>query len=565
VRAWPQSGVEYLWRAATGGQIRSRPAMGPEGTIYALSEDSFLYAWVSGGSLTWKHDLGWIPWDCLSVSEDGTIYAGLKNADFIAVNPHGGRLWTVRLDGLPAGDPAIARDGTVLVGTSAGTLVAFSHLARREWSVTLPGAITAAPVIDGAGSIYLVAADRRLYALTPWGEFKWSLPFSAAPGAPAIAADGTVVLGTEGGEIVAVSPSGDVQWRTRLGAPVSGVAVDALRIVAGTSAGRVVGYSTEGRELWRRETAKPVSAPPLLVGDRVILSARDGSIIAVDPARGVVSSLAQGAAGGASLVDNGVLLVGGRDWIVSALGTSDSGSFPSGPDSAPWPQAGHDARHSGRTDAAPGAGNGALLDANPDYLYLQSLMSAPGRDGIRLFLSDVGGRVASRSLGKSTWYTVRMLENVAGFGLVSQARLNQKLVNDFPDLRAEAAGLLGRVGSAGSRDALVRAVGAETDSVALAAEIRALGAIASDGDGGSLRAILKAFTLRASQPPDSRLASAVVESVSRIAAYEGAIAEPSAIQALLSISRGDYDPTVKAAALSVLQGHLKMDILFQEE
>ncbi|MGA2641320.1 MAG: PQQ-binding-like beta-propeller repeat protein, partial [Spirochaetia bacterium] len=48
--AWPQSAA-YLWRAATGGQIRSRPAVGSDGTTYALSEDSFLYAWVSGGSL----------------------------------------------------------------------------------------------------------------------------------------------------------------------------------------------------------------------------------------------------------------------------------------------------------------------------------------------------------------------------------------------------------------------------------------------------------------------------------------------------------------------------------
>jgi len=539
--------------------------MGPDGTAYALSEDSFLYAWVSRGSMLWKHDLGWIPWDCLAVSPDGTVYAGLKNADFIAVNPHGGRIWTFRLDGLPAGDPAITEDGTVLVGTSAGTLVALSHLGRREWSVTLPGAVTGQPAIDGAGSIYVVAADRRLYALTPWGEFKWSLPFNAAPGAPGIAADGTVVLGTDGGEIVAVSPAGNVQWRMSLGAPVQGVAVDAAQIVAVTSGGRVIGFSSEGRELWRREAARPMRAPPLIDENLVILTAQDGSIIAMDPAHGVFSSLTPGAAGGASVSDDGVILVGGRDWIVSAIDTPGSMSLARGSSSAPWPQPGHDIMHSGRTDAAFRSDNGALLDGNPDYLYLQGLLSVSGREGIQLFLSDVGTRVASRSLGKSTWYAVRMLENVAGLGLVSQARLNQKLVNDFPDLRAEAAGLLGRVGSTSSRTALLRALGAETDGVALAAEIRALGAIASDADDRSLRSILQAFTHRASWSPDSRLASAVVDSIARIAVYEGTIAEPLAITTLLSISRGSYDPAVRAAALSVLHGDLKMDILNQEE
>ena len=76
-----------------------------------------------------------------------------------------------------------------------------------------------------------------------------------------------------------------------------------------------------------------------------------------------------------------------------------------------------------------------------------------------------------------------MLENVVGTGLINRSRQNQKLVNDFPDLRAAAAGLLARVGSTASRAALLDAVNAETDGVALAAEIRALGAIASDGDG----------------------------------------------------------------------------------
>jgi outer membrane protein assembly factor BamB len=564
VPAWPQAAPAYLWRAATGGQIRSRPAVGPDGTAYALSEDSFLYAWVSGGSLLWKHDLGWIPWDCLAVSPDGTVYAGLKNADFIAVNPRGGRLWTVRLDGLPAGDPAVTQDGAVLVGTSAGTLAAYSHLGRRVWAVTLPGAITAQPVIDGAGSIYVVAADRRLYALTPWGEFKWSLPFSAAPGAPAISSDGSIVLGTDRGELFSVNPAGAIAWRKSLGAPVKGVAANALQVVASTNGGRVAGFSVEGKELWRREAGRAVGAPPLLDEGRVILTALDGFILAVDPATGKVSTLAQGTAGGACLAPGGNVLVGGRDWIVSALEAPYERPVSAGTEASPWPQAGHDAMHSGRTDAAPRAGNDALLEANPDYLYLQGLLGSPGREGIRLFLSDVGSRVASRSLGKSTWYTVRMLENVAGLGLVTQSRLNQKLVNDFPDLRAEAAGLLGRVGSTSSRDALVRAARAETDGVALAAEIRALGAIASDGDGASLSAILQAFARRAALAPDSRLAAAVVDSIARITVYEGA-AGPDAITTLVAISRGGYDPAVKAAALSVLHGDLKMDILNQEE
>ena len=51
----------------------------------------------------------------------------------------------------------------------------------------------------------------------------------------------------------------------------------------------------------------------------------------------------------------------------------------------------------------------------------------------------------------------------------------------------------------------------------------------------------------------------------RIALYEGTLSEPSAVTALLTISRGGYDPSVRAAAQSILQGDLKIDILNEEE
>ena len=221
--------------------------------------------------------------------------------------------------------------------------------------------------------------------------------------------------------------------------------------------------------------------------------------------------------------------------------------------------------HTGRSPERPVTGGGLVLETNPDYLYLQSLSSFPGRDGVQLVLSEIDRRVSSRSLGKSRWYVVRMLERIVGLGLVTQVRQNQKLVNDFPDLRAAAAGLLARVGSTGSRSALLQVVASETDGVALAAEVQALGAIASDSDGASLRAAVRAFTSRTRQAPDNRLASAMVDAVGRIAVYEGSISDSSAISALLAVSTGAYDASIRAAAGSILQGDLKAYILNSEE
>ncbi|HEY9595779.1 MAG TPA: PQQ-binding-like beta-propeller repeat protein, partial [Spirochaetia bacterium] len=422
------AGPAYLWRAATGGQIRSRPAIGPDGTVYALSEDSFLYAWVPGGSLKWKHNLGWIPWDSLAIGDDGTVYAGLKNGDFLAVNPRGGRLWTVKLDGVPAGDPAISRDGTVLVGTSAGTLAAFSHLGRRVWAVTLPGAVNGSPVVDGAGTIYVAAADRRLYALTPWGRFKWSAPFATAPLAPAVASDGTLVVGTEGGELVGVSTAGDVLWRAALDGPVVGVATESAQVVAATSDGRIFGLSADGKPLWKTAAGKRVSAPPAAAPSGTLVTADDGTLLFYDPARGPVS-IRLTAAGPAVVASDGTILVGGRDWIVYAVDPKDAGlPGPLVSPSAPWPQAGHDPMHTGRTTAVSPADNEALLEASPDYLYLQGLLGAGGREGVQLFLSEVVQRVATRTLAGSRWYVARQLEGVVGYGLTTQVRQGPRLL-----------------------------------------------------------------------------------------------------------------------------------------
>ena len=558
--------LSILWRYATGGQIRSRPAVAAEGTIYAASEDGFLYAWDPGGNLLWKSDLGWLPWDCLALSGDGTIYTGLKNNYFLAINPSGRPLWRFHLDGLPAGDPAVAADGTVYVGTTSGTLAALSHLGRLQWSITLPGAITRAPAVDGAGTIYLVAADRRLYALTQWGEFKWSLPIPNVPTALAIAAAGTVLVGTVEGSLIAVHPSGDIAWRFSTGARIAGVSAGAGQIVVASSNGQVVGLTDKGTQLWKLVIGKHIEAAPLLGNPAPYELAADGTLLPLDPARTGADSFEVGTFGSIVLGRDGTFYVGGRDWILYAIGaprpagTSDTAHSPArrpvaaaGPPPAAWPQEGHDEGHSGRTDAGPPGGNEALLNAIPDFLYLQSLAAVDNRDMILSLLAKIRDRIDDHSIGKSTWYVVRLLEQLSAEGLLNPIYRNMKVINSFPEARSEAARLLGLVGSTRSRHALIQVIANEYDSVALSSEIEALGFLASDSDGASSRAISAALSRAGMSPPNYRIANAVLDALERISAYEGGAGEPSATAAILALSGGDFPQQIRSRALSVLR------------
>lgn len=577
--------LSILWRYATGGQIRSRPAVAADGTIYAASEDGFLYAWDPGGGLQWKCDLGWLPWDCLALGGDGTIYAGLKNNDFVAINPNGHLLWRFHLGGLPAGDPAVAADGTVYVGTAGGTLVSLSHLGRPQWTITLPGAITRAPAVDGAGTIYLVAADRRLYALTQWGDFKWSLPLAAVPTALAVAPEGRVLVGTAEGSVIAVNPSGDIAWRYSTGSRIAGVSAGAGQIAAAASGGQVIGLSDKGTQLWKIVTAKRIETAPLMGGSPLRggspLSefATDGTLLLIDPARPGADSFAVGTFGSIVLSHDGTFYVGGRDWILYALGvprpagtsageTDSSGARDStaaggaksagyggagGRQPGAWPQEGHDEAHSGRTDAGPPGGNEALLSTIPDYLYLQSLAAVDNRDILLLLLAGIRERIEDHSIGKSTWYVVRLLEQFSGEGLLNPVYRNMRVINNFPDVRTEAARLLGLVGSTRSRQALIQVIGNEYDPIALSAEIEALGSLASDSDGSSSRAVAAALSRAGMSPPDDRIAAAALDALERIDAYEGGTGEPAAVAALFAIYRGDFPQQIRSRALTVLR------------
>jgi outer membrane protein assembly factor BamB len=539
----------FAWRFATGGQIRSRPAVAQDGTVYAIAEDSYLYALSPSGALAWKADLGWLPGDCLAVSPDGMIYAGLKNRDLVAFTPRGVVAWREHFNGLFVADPLIAPDGTVYIGVAPATLISLSESGRKQWSITLPGSLIGAPIMDGAGTIYLVASDRRLYSLTQWGEFRWSLPLLAQPTTTAIARDGTVLVGTEDGEVIAVNPNGDMLWSRAVNAPVTGVSVGVDEIVAATADGGLVGLSAAGQALWRESAGSRLDTSPLIRGSGLLAFALDGTLLLLHQPVGVIERFNVGTAGAAVLAQDGSVYLGGRDWVLYAF------SRPAGTEriTGPWPQAGHDEQHSGRTPFGPPGGIDAVLNATPDYLYLESLAGSGNHEQTQLFLSEVRSRVDGGSLGKSTWYVVRILEQLAGTGLIDPEYRNQKVINDLPDVRAAAASLLGAVGSAGSRWALIRVANAETDRFALSAEIRALGNLAFDGDGSSARTIAAAFVRAGSTPADNRLAAETVDALGRIASSTGLMTPPAA-QTLFAISRGPYLEQIRTAALAALEG-----------
>ena len=82
-------------------------------------------------------------------------------------------------------------------------------------SFTVVGsALTGAPAVAPDGSIYIGSTDRSLYAFAPDGTLRWSFPTVGLIDtcSPAIADDGTVYFGSNDGLLYALRPDGTRRW-----------------------------------------------------------------------------------------------------------------------------------------------------------------------------------------------------------------------------------------------------------------------------------------------------------------------------------------------------------------
>jgi hypothetical protein len=124
-----------LWQTNTS--CFNSLASGPDGTIYAASQDTYLYAYEPlTGSLKWKWTNSTRLENSPSVDYDGTIYIGSEV--LYAIHPSGSKMWEFDIHGRStsiynpqlalvfASSPSIGANGMVYVGSNDGYLYAIS-------------------------------------------------------------------------------------------------------------------------------------------------------------------------------------------------------------------------------------------------------------------------------------------------------------------------------------------------------------------------------------------------------------------------------------------------------
>jgi hypothetical protein len=109
------------------------------------------------------------------------------------------------------------------------------------------------------------------------------------------------------------------------------------------------------------------------------------------------------------------------------------------------------------------------------------------------------------------------LSSLAGEGVLTQARTNGRLTNDYPQVRAEACRLLGMINSPESRDTLTKIALAEKESWVAASAIKSLGEISQDESDEAVATIAWVEKKYAVINPSSSLAFEILNAYEKLA------------------------------------------------
>ena len=226
-----------IWRFKTGDEIRSSPAVGPNGTIYIGSLDGRLYAIKPNGDLKWSFNIGDTIFSSPAIGPDGrVIYIGASDGYLYAFNASGTLKWKFFGAGKIVSSPSIGHDGiehVVYFGSTAAHLYAVAaDNGDLKWSFPTKAEVYASPAIGKDGKIYFGECrveeaeeyNFKFYCLNPDGTQNWS--FTDGTGfysSPAIGPDGLIYVGSWDGVFMAFNPDGTVNWSVRPGPPFADI------------------------------------------------------------------------------------------------------------------------------------------------------------------------------------------------------------------------------------------------------------------------------------------------------------------------------------------------------
>jgi outer membrane protein assembly factor BamB len=185
------------WRFVTGGHVASAPAVMPDGTVIAGSQDDLIYAIAPNGVKRWDFRAGGDVEAAATIGEDGTIYIGSDDRKMYALGSDGSLRWALTTGGDIRASAALG-NGMIYVGSFDSLLYAIRFDGTLAWTFRSGDRILSSALVDAKGAVLFGSQDDRLYALEPDGRLRWSVELGGdIDSSPALASDGTIFVGSD--------------------------------------------------------------------------------------------------------------------------------------------------------------------------------------------------------------------------------------------------------------------------------------------------------------------------------------------------------------------------------
>jgi len=198
--------------------------------------------------------------------------------------------------------------------------------ARIAWSFKTAQGINSSAAVAADGTILFGSDDFYLYAVYPNGDLKWRYNTSNwVRSSPAIDTNGVVYVASSNGILHAVNPDGSMRWNfstsgvIELGSPVIGYNGD---IYIGSGDGYLYALTPDGKEHWRYFTGGAVNSSPAVGNDGTIYVGSDsGLLFAMDPSGSMNWSFPTGAPikSSPTIAGDGTVYFGCEDFYLYAL------------------------------------------------------------------------------------------------------------------------------------------------------------------------------------------------------------------------------------------------------
>ncbi|MDR1429176.1 MAG: HEAT repeat domain-containing protein [Spirochaetaceae bacterium] len=192
----------------------------------------------------------------------------------------------------------------------------------------------------------------------------------------------------------------------------------------------------------------------------------------------------------------------------------------------------------------------SYLQQSVELMVIREQSHADSREMKLLALQYIGEAIER---GNTSREIRDALEYMGLEGVLNQARENNRLVNDFPDIRREAAKYLGEMGTPEAKDALLRMLKADREPMVLQEAVRSLGRIGINDNNETVATIAHIVTrFDSTDRADNLLALSAIDAFESLAERNNGIRGSDAINVLIRIAEGRYIRPVQDRARQAL-------------